>query len=167
MKALTKSLIVGGIVGTIGLGSIGALTDATVAGAESANSSSTGTSLVDKIASTFNLNKDEVQKVFDADRSEREAEREKQITERLQKLVDDGTITTAQKAAIETKLKELKAEREASKDSLKDLSADERKAKMDEKKTELETWSKEQGLDLTKLRGIFGGPGGHDGPGPR
>lgn len=126
-------------------------------------------SLVQKIASKFNLNKDEVQKVFDEDRSAREAEREKDQAERLQKLVDAGTITASQKTAIEAKIKEMKAERDANKDSMKDLSDTERKAKMDAKKTELETWAKQQGLDLTKLQGVLmggHGRGGHNGPPP-
>lgn len=164
MKALAKTLLVGGILGTVGLGT---LTTVSIASAESgigSDSTDPMSSLVQKIASKFNLNKGEVQKVFDEDKTVREAEREKHVAERLQKLVDDGTITSAQKTAIETKLKELRASREADRETMKDLSGDERKAKMDEKKTELENWAKEQGLDLTKLKGIFGGPGGRGGP---
>lgn len=164
MKALAKSLIVGGVLGTVGLGT---LTGVTIASAESGNSSGdTDTSLVQKIASKFNLNQDEVQKVFDEDRTAREAEREKRMAERLQTLVDEGVITSAQKTAIEAKQKELKTSREADRDTMKNLSDEQRKAKMDEKKNELETWAKEQGIDLTKLKGIFGGPGGRGGPHP-
>jgi hypothetical protein len=122
-------------------------------------------SLVDKIANRFNLNKADVQKVFDEERSTRQAEREAKISERLQKLVDEGTITADQKTKIEAKLKELKSEREANRDAFKNLSAEERKSKMEAKRTELENWAKENGIDLTKLMGIFmGGRGGH---GPR
>jgi hypothetical protein len=162
MKGITKSLIVASIVGTFGLGG---LATAGIANAESAASSSTDpmSSLVEKIASTFNIDKAKVQSLFDENKTARQAEREKQQTERLQKLVDNGTITAAQKTAIEAKLAELKKEREADKDTMKDLSDAERKAKMDEKRTELESWAKEQGLDLTKLKGILSG--GHGGPG--
>lgn len=163
MKALTKSLVVAGVLGTVG---IGTLTGANIASAESGTGGSSTdpmSSLVQKIASKFNLNKDEVQKVFDEDRTAHDAEREKQVTERLQKLVDAGTITAAQKTAIENKLKDLKTSREADRETMKDLTNEQRKAKMDEKKTELENWAKEQGLDLIKLKGIFGGPGGHGG----
>jgi hypothetical protein len=165
MKGITKSLIVASIVGTFGLGG---LATAGIANAESSTSSSTDpmSSLVEKIASTFNIDKAKVQSLFDENKTAREAEREKQQTERLQKLVDDGTITAAQKTAIEAKLAELKKERDADKDTMKDLSDAERKAKMDEKRAELESWAKEQGLDLTKLKGILGGGrGGPDGPG--
>ncbi len=117
-------------------------------------------SLVQKLAAKFNLNKDEVQKVFDEDRTAHEAEREQKLSERLQKLVDAGTITSAQKTAIENKLKELREERQADREEMKDLSDSERQSKMDEKRNELEGWAQEQGIDLTKLKGVFGGPGG-------
>ena len=164
MKGLTKSLIVASVVGTFGLGG---LATAGVANAESSAGSSTDpmSSLVEKIASTFHIDKTKVQSLFDEDRTTRQAEREKQQATELQKLVDAGTITSAQKTAIEAKLAALKKEREADRDTMKNLTADERKAKMDEKRTELESWAKEQGIDLAKLKGILGG--GHGGPGGR
>ena len=165
MKSLNKSLIVATIVGTVGTG---VLATSTIASAESGAASSTNpmSSLVDKLASTFHLDKSKVQEVFYTQRTEMEAKREAEVKTRLQVLVDDKTITSAQKTAIETKLAELKKEREADKGAMEGLTDDERKAKMDEKRTALETWAKEQGLDLTKLKGVLGGPGGHGG-GPR
>ena len=162
MKLPIKQIVAAGIVGTVGLAG---LATATIAGAETSSTSSDNpmSSLVDKIASTFNLDKSKVQAVFDANRTEQEAKRDAERTAKLQAYVDDGTITAAQKTAIEAKLKEMKAEREANKDSMKDLSTEERKAKMDANRTALQTWATEQGLDLTKLQGIFGGHGG----GPR
>lgn len=97
--------------------------------------------------------------------SEHEAEREQKVAERLQALVDDGTITSDQKAAIEAKLAELKEERESNRGEMKDLTPEERKAKHEERRTELESWASEQGLDLSDLKGIFmGGPKGGRGP---
>lgn len=163
MKLPLKQFIAAGIVGTVGLAG---LATATIAGAETSSTSSDNpmSSLVDKIASTFNLDKSKVQAVFDANRTEQEAKRDEERATKLQSYVDDGTITAAQKTAIEAKLKELKAEREANKDSMKDLTEDERKAKMDANRSALQTWATEQGLDLSKLQGIFFG--GHGG-GPR
>jgi chromosome segregation ATPase len=161
MKQIKKSLMVAAALTTVGAaGLVG--THATQAASDA--SSNPDSSIVDTLVSKFNLNKADVQKVFDDNRSEMESKREAEVSTRLQKLVDDGTITADQKTKIEAKLKELKAERESNKDSIKDLSDSERKAKMDEKKTELEAWAKENGLDLTKLRGVFMG-GGHRGPG--
>lgn len=164
MKGLTKSLIVASIVGTIGLG--GVATAGAVSGDTTTGSSDPMTSLVDKIASKFNLDKSKVQEVFTADRTEREANREKAQSTRLQELVDNGTITAAQKSAIEAKVVEMKSEREANKTAMEDLTDEERKTKMDEKRTELESWVNEQGLDLTKLKGILGGGGHGGGHGP-
>jgi hypothetical protein len=164
MKLPVKQIIAAGIVGTVG---IAGLTTFGIANAETSSNTSDGpmSSLVEKIANTFNLDRSKVQEVFDTDRTERETEREAEQAERLQALVDDGTITAAQKTAIEAKIKEMKAERDANKDAMKDLTNDERKAKMDEKRKALETWAKEQGLDLSTLKGILGGPGGgHGGP---
>lgn len=166
MKLPTKSLVVAGVMGTLG---IATLTGVGIANAETGTSSSSNdpmSSLVEKISSTFNLDKTKVQELFDQDRSDREAEREEQQAERLQALVDDGTITSAQKTAIESKIKEMKTEREADKDSMSELTDEERKAKMDEMRTDLESWAKEQGIDLSDLKGVLGGPGGHGG-GPR
>lgn len=135
--------------------------------AQSGSSSEQG-GLIEAISSKFNLNKAEVKQVFEAQREKREAEHANKQSERLQKLVDNGTITAEQKTAIETKLEELKADREANKGSMKDLTPEERKAKHDEKKAELEAWAKDNNLNLTKLKGVFmGGPMGHRGPGPK
>lgn len=160
MNTLVKSIVAGTILGTIGVGS---LATANIVGAESGTTSTDNpqSSLIEKIASTFNIDKSKLQTLFDEDREARETEREQQQAERLQALVDDGTITSAQKTAIEKKIAEMKSEREAERDSMKDLSDEEREAKMEEKRTALETWAKEEGLDLSKLKGILGGgPGG-------
>lgn len=159
MKSLTKSLIVATIVGAVGTGTIAT---GAIASAESGTTASTDpmSSLVDKIASTFNLDKTKVQEVFDEQRSEMETTREAERETKLQALVDNGTITAEQKTAIEAKLEAMKTERESNKDDFRNMTDEERKTAMDKKKTELEAWAKEQGIDLAKLKGIFGGPGG-------
>lgn len=55
----------------------------------------------------------------------------------------------------------MRAKREAEHESMKDLTPAERKAKREQNKAEMETWAKEQGIDLAKLKGIFMG---HHGP---
>lgn len=151
--------MVGGILGTVGFTSIAGVS---IASAETTTSGSSDpmSSLVQKLATKFNLDKDEVQKVFDENKTAHQAEREQKIAERLQKLVDAGTITTTQKTAIENKLKELRQEHKADRETMKDLNDSERQSKIDEKRSELESWAKEQGIDLSKIKGIFGGPGG-------
>lgn len=166
MKLPIKSLVVAGVVGTLGVATIAGTG---IANAESGTTSSSDpmSSLVEKIASTFSVDKTKVQALFDQDRTDREAEREAEQAERLQALVDDGTLTATQKTAIETKIKEMKAEREADRSSMEELSDEERKTKMDEKRTELESWAEEQGIDLSDLKGVLGGGRGGPGGGPR
>lgn len=111
---IKKSLVVAGAVASVGLASV------TGIGMASAATNSSGGNLVDKIAQTFNLNKDDVQKVFDEDKVARQAERTAEMSERLQDAVDDGKITAAQKTLIESKMKEQQAARQAEADSLKE-----------------------------------------------
>jgi N-acetylglucosamine kinase-like BadF-type ATPase len=102
-----KSLLVAAVVATVGVS--GALLP-TLASAETSN---TDTSLVDKIAQKFNLKTEDVQAVFDQEKSERQAEKQQAVANRLQKAVDDGKITAEQKTLIENKMKELQTARDA------------------------------------------------------
>ncbi len=155
-KSLRNSLLIAGATTTIGLSSL--------VGINAVSAKSENSNLVDKIATKFNLNKNEVQKVFESERKEHEAEREALQEKRLQKLVDTGTLTAKQKTAIEAKLKEVRAERGKNHDEMENLTEDERKAKMEDHRAELEAWARDEGIDLSKLKGVFM-PGGHRGPG--
>jgi hypothetical protein len=131
---MKKPLLLVGAVTTIGVAGLGS---ASFASAETGSSS---TNLVDKIAQKFNLNKNDVQAVFDQDKAAHEAEMQADQSERLQKAVDDGSITSGQKTTIEAKQKELQAAR-------------------DKERTDLETWASQNKIDAKYLR--FGG--GHMG----
>jgi len=130
----------------------------------SADEANTGpmSSLVAKIADKFGLNKDEVQAVFDEDRTEREADRQKSYEEKLSQLVVDGKLTEDQKNLIIAKNKELEDARKSNMESMKSLSDAERKSLMEKERLELETWAKDNGIDIKYLMGGFGkgGPGG-------
>jgi hypothetical protein len=102
---------------------------------------SSGDGLVNKIASKFNLNKNDVQKVFDDDKTAREAERQKDFSDRLQSKVDSGDITTAQKTLIENKMKELQAKKDT---ELKDL----------------QNWASNNKIDMKYLHGFGHGADG-------
>ncbi len=164
MKGFTKSLIVASIVGAVGTGT---LATGTIANAESGNDSKGPRSgLVDKLATTFNLNKGEVRDVVDEFHANRKADHQKHMSERLQALVDDGTITADQMAAIETKLQKLQDERVATHNAEGELDHASRKKVHEERRAELEAWADEQGINLDNLKGVFGGSHhGHRGPG--
>lgn len=121
--------------------------------------------LVEKIASKFNLNKDEVQKVFDEERNEMHEKMQQKNNERLSQLVTEGKITDTQKNLIQNKQKELKEQRVANKDSFKDKTPEQRKTEMESKKAELDAWAKENGIDLQYLFQQLGVEMGHKGPG--
>lgn len=118
-----------------------------------------GNSLVDKIAEKFNLNKADVQKVFDENKAEHQAERQQKLEKRLDKAVAEGQITSAQKAEILDKLKDF----QAFIDSLESKTPAERKADIKAKKKELRQWAKDNKIPLGLLMSehINGGFGSH------
>lgn len=157
MKIFKSPLVVGGvavILAVSGVATVGVVN--AVAGPQEHGTMS---SLIDKIASTFNLDRNKVEKVFNDQHAEHKENHLIMIKQRLQKLVDEGTITGAQKTAIEVKLVDLKQQHETDKASYKNLNPEQRKEKMKQKRADLENWAKEQGLDLSKLSGIFSGHG--------
>lgn len=108
--------------------------------------------IIQKLVEKFNLNADDVQKVFDEAKDEMRQEREVNLGEKVENLSCESDLTTEQKAALTAKREELKAEFEI----VKDLSAEERQTKMEELKTEMETWTTEQGIDSKCLGGFPG-----------
>lgn len=145
-----KPLLVAGIASTVALGGVAG--SGIVSAATPGNGSPSGQSnLVDAIASKFNLNKSDVQAVFDQNRQNREAERQQKFEARLDRAVKDGKITSAQKDQILAKQAELKSYME----SIKDKSPKERHQLMKTKLDELKAWAKENNIPLQYL-----GPGG-------
>lgn len=144
------------IIGTITI--LGAGTVFTsIASAQTTDTQTPMTTLVQKIADKFNLNKEEVQKVFDEHRDEMQQKRQTKMDERLSELVKDGKLTNEQKTLILNKIKELQDKRESEKDSLRNLTPEERKSKMEAARTDLQNWAKDNGIDLKYLWGGFGG----------
>lgn len=157
---IKKSLVAAGV--TVSLAGAGLAGTSLV----SAQSNSSGAdSLVNKIAQKFNLKTTDVQAVFDEDKSARQAEKQVQVEKDLAQAVTDGKITAAQKDAIIAKQKELQSQMEASRESMKSKTDEERKAAMDSKRTELEKWAKDNNIPTEFLRYIHG-PGGHGHGGP-
>jgi hypothetical protein len=148
-------LLVAGAVSAVGLSGLAGVT------AVSAQSDGGGRDgLIEKIAAKFNLDQDEVKDVFEENKAEHRAEKEAKHAENLQSLVDEGKITAEQKAALEARSAEMKEEREANKESFKDLTPEERKEKKEAHRAEFKAWAEEQGIDLEALKGeLRSGPG--------
>lgn len=142
------------IVTVTGLTLVGGL------GVASAQSSSNKKdNLVDKIATTFNLDRNDVQKVFDQDRDERKAKNEAKFEERLASAVKDGKLTQEQADKIKAKHDELKTFMT----SLRDKTTDERHSAMKAKRAELKKWAKDNNIPNQFVRFIHSqGAGRHN-----
>ena len=144
---IKKPLIIAGAVATIGVAGVTGL------GTASAASDTSGSNkLVDKIATKFNLDKSEVEAVFQEEKSEREAERQQKAEERLDKLVAEGKLTEDQKSKILAKHAELRAQMEKGQGSLKDKTKEEMRALMQERQEELKAWAEQQGIPVKYLK---------------
>lgn len=146
---MKKSLLLPAIALTI----VGSALFVTQASAQGVNNPQQ--SLVQKIAEKFNLNKDEVQAVFDEDRAEHHVQMQKRFEKRLSQLVTDGKLTEDQKTKILAKFTELEANRKADMEKMKSLTSDERKTAIEAHRNELQQWADENGIDLKSL-GLFG-----------
>ncbi len=160
---MNKKLIIVGTVAAIGLAGIGTATYA----ATQANSQS---DLAQTLATKFNINKDEVQKVLDEQREAKKAEREQKIKDEIAQLVKDGKLSQEQADKLNTKRAELQKEREANKSTTKlsemtDEQREAKKAEREKKQTELKAWLKEQGIDESYIKYLSGkgGPRGESG----
>lgn len=117
-------------------------------------------SLVQAIASKFGLNVADVQSVFDQHKSDMRANMEAKVKERLDQAVKDGKLTAAQEQLVLDKRKELEAKRQSDAQNFKSMTKEERKTAMDQEKTDLENWAKQNNIDLKYLM-----PGGGMGRG--
>lgn len=159
---IKKSLVVAVAAATIGITGLTGLGIASAATNPEASENS-ASSIVDRLVEKFNLNKKDVEAVFEEERAERKAERQQRMEERLTEAVSQGKLTEEQKAKIIAKFAELTAEREADRDIIKDMSADERREHMEEKHKALQKWVDENNIPKEYLpfmgKGISHEPG--------
>jgi len=160
---MKKKLIVAATIATIGVGGLGV----GIANAAT-NTTSTGTSIVDKLVAKFGLKKADVQAVFDQDRTEHEAQRLQNITDKLAAGVKAGTITQTQSDAILAKVKEIQATRDANHAKMDSMTDAERKTAMEAERTALKQWITDNKIPdefahLLKMGG-HGGPAGDMAP---
>jgi hypothetical protein len=158
MQISKKMLIPMAAVAIVGAGMYGA---AQVSAA--ADTTDPRTSLIQKLADTFHVDKSKVQAVFDEQHTQMQADREKDYEAQLTQAVEGGELTSAQKTSVLAERKKLAAKIEA---IMKDDSTDtreERRAAMDKVRTEGQDWAKANNIDA---KWLMGGGGGHmHGPG--
>lgn len=120
--------------------------------------------VAEKLATRFNLNKDEVSAFMTEQQEARHAEMEKKVTESLK----SAGFSDEQITALQNKKQEQRAEHEEWRNANPDATQDERQAHRQAEKAEFETWAKGQGIDLTKVRDTLKesgfGRGMHRGP---
>ena len=121
--------------------------------------------IISKIAQKFNLKESDVSAVFEDVHKEHQAQRQAQIEEKLTQAVKDGKITEAQKQAILKKHEEMQANK-PDPEEFGNLTVEQRQQKMQEKRTEMESWASANGLDLQTMHELIGfgkgfGRGGH------
>lgn len=120
-----------------------------------AQDSSSLTNIVQRIAQRFNLNEQDVQNVFDEMHNEHQTAMKEEAQTRLTEAVKNGTISQEQKNAILNKIEEMRAEK-PDVASLKNMTPEQRRQTMQEKRSEMESWAQEQGLSLETFHELVG-----------
>ena len=118
---------------------------------------------VQNLATKFNLNKDDVTKFMD----EQKAARETEIKTKVSDALKAAGFTDAQVSALQTKQDEQHTAGKAWRDANPNATRAESKAHMFTERAAFETWAKDQGIDLTKVKdtikaaglGMMGGHG--------
>lgn len=158
---MNKKLVAVAVATTLGLTGL--------AGVSMASAQSAGPAdLVDTISTKFNLNKAEVQAIFDDHRQARHAEREQAYQDRLATAVSEGKLTQEQADKLLAKHEE----KQTLMQNLQGKSHDERHKAMEGQHEELEQWAEDNGIPEEYLfmgSGMHGqggmrgghGPGGH------
>ncbi len=117
--------------------------------------SETDQTIVDRIATRFNLNRDEVQAVFNEEHLAHEQEMQDRISQELDQLVEDGTLTSVQRTVAETALNDMKAKLEESRpDNFHDMTDEERDAMrqaMDEAQDAFKQTLTDNGIDSSVI----------------
>lgn len=116
--------------------------------------------IVEKLAQKFGLKQADVQSVFDEVHTERQKERQAEMTElleaRLTVAVINKKITEAQKTLILKKHAELQAKRASQAGTWQNLTPEERQNQAKKERAELEAWAKQNGIDTSYLMGRMG-----------
>ncbi|MEA2007053.1 MAG: hypothetical protein U9O20_02745 [Patescibacteria group bacterium] len=151
-KVLVPSLAFVAIVvaGTVGASKAGAF-------GFSGNRGENRESLIQRFIEKFDLNKDDIEGVFENHRNQMQEKRNQRHEEHLSELVSDGKLTEDQKIV-------LIAKREQDCEEFQNMTREERQAERQAHREEMDQWFEEQGIDHDVLvrqgKGIRGKHGG-------
>lgn len=99
--------------------------------------------LAQAIAQKFNLNQTDVQNVIN---QQMQTNMQTRVQNRLDQLVKDGKITSAQEQAIISEMAKIKSEYDTA--AFKTMTADQRKQSLQKMRDEINAWAKSQGIDI-------------------
>jgi len=119
--------------------------------------------MIQRIAQRFGLNEEEVEKVFEENKSERQAQMKSNYEQMLTEAVSKGELTEEQKQLILAKKEEMWQEREKNREAHMNMSVEERRTEMEKRHAELEQWAKDNGIDIKYLIGMGMGKMGSGG----
>lgn len=139
---------------------LGGVTLISVTALVQANSEDSYPPIIQKLVERFGLNEEEVKAVFNEAREERKVEMRARFGERFNEAVEIGDLTEEQKQLVLAKQEEIRAEREANRESFQNMTWEERREVMEAQRAELESWAEENGIDLKYLFGGLGKRGG-------
>lgn len=124
-------------------------------------------SIINRLAEKFNLNKSDIESVFNEEREAHQAEMAAKFEERLAQAVADGKITEEQKTLILQKHEELQSERESDRENWQNMTREERQTEMQKQHDELSAWLEANNIptDLFPGFGDRDGNGRHGGEG--
>lgn len=128
---MSKKILIAGIA---------ALAVTLTAGATVSNAFAQESSRVQEFSERFNLDQSEVEQYFEEKRAEKQQMKQERKSQKLDALVENGTLTQEQREALEAKLIEHHEEVRALHEELK-------------------TWAEENGIDLIAIKGHKGGHG--------
>lgn len=125
-------------VGTLGLNAASAATTTTTY-----NFPPVVQQLVDK----FNLPKDQVQQIIDQNRTQQQQKMQQRLQQKLNADVTAGKLTATQEQALLSELQNMQQQRQ----SLKGLSAADRKTKLQQMRQDFNSWAQQNGINLQNL----------------
>ena len=144
---IKKPLLVAGAIATVGLTTVGGAVGASAA---TASDFDPADGLMNRIATHFNLNKDEVAEVFKQDRVAHEEEEKVALQKRLDQAVKDGKLTDSQKDKIMAKVQEMRDE--GPKMMTIKVKDGKHNIAFEQKHDELEAWAKKNNIPMEYLR---------------
>jgi len=154
---IKKSLLVAGVVTTLGATGIAGTSIASAATPTEFGMNDSSSSLITRIAKRFNLKQSEVKKVFDQDHQTHMKEAEARFKSKLNTAVKQGKLTSSQRSKILAKNAELKKNMEAMHKTMKNKTEAQRHALMQKQRTSLQKWATQNKIPAAYFHFVMGG----------